>query len=63
MAVKKKSSALAPQKPHITLDALQGEIRTRAQLIFNARVRDGKPGDEVSDWRQAEKEIKAKYGL
>jgi hypothetical protein len=40
---------------------LRGEIRQRAEEIYNKR--GGSPGDELSDWLAAEKEVKRKYGL
>jgi hypothetical protein len=50
-----------PQKP--TLDALRGEIGKLAGEIHKKRTASNKPGDHLSDWLQAEKEIKRKYGL
>ena len=60
MAIQK---TVAAKKPQVTLEALQDEIRKRAQVIFNERVSKGKGGDDLSDWLKAEKEIKAKYSL
>lgn len=40
-----------------------GEIEKRAYDIYLERQRMGKSGDDMSDWLQAEKEIKAKYGI
>lgn len=43
---------------------LQGEgsaqdaIRLRAHAIFEGRLRTGAPGDPVSDWLQAEQELR-----
>ncbi len=50
-----------PQKP--TLETVQEEIRIIAEEIFKKRVASKKPGDALSDWLQAEKEVKKKYGL
>jgi hypothetical protein len=49
------------QKP--ALETFQEEIRKKAEEIFNQRTSSNKPGDELSDWLQAEKEIKKKYGI
>lgn len=40
-----------------------GEIEKKAYEIFLERKKAGKPGDEMSDWIQAEKTIKAKYDI
>jgi hypothetical protein len=42
-------------------DEIREEIRQRAEEIY--RKRGGSPGDELSDWIIAEKEIRKKYGL
>jgi hypothetical protein len=56
-------TATMAKKPQVSLEALQEEIRKRAQLIFDDRVRRGIGGDDLSDWLKAEKEVKAKLGL
>jgi|GEM_PF-3165136 len=38
---------------------LEARIRARAFEIFQHRMRCGIPGDAVSDWLQAEREIRA----
>jgi hypothetical protein len=58
-----KKTSYAPKKPQIKLEALQEEIRKRAQLVFEDRVKRGLEGNDLSDWLKAEKEIKAKYGI
>jgi len=35
-------------------------IRERACQIYQARIKVGQPGDELSDWLQAERELKGK---
>jgi hypothetical protein len=57
--------AMAEKKPKqkITLEALQGEITKLAESIYQKRIASRKPGDSLSDWLQAEKETKKKYGL
>lgn len=49
------------QKP--SADALQKEIRKRAEEISKTRTDYSGSGDILSDWLQAEAEIKKKYGL
>jgi|YelNatPaOPRAMG01_1025707.scaffolds.fasta_scaffold02393_10 predicted HTH domain antitoxin len=47
----------------ISLENFQEEIRKRAEEIYKERISKNKPGDALSDWLQAEKEIKRKYGI
>ena len=56
-----KEAKKQQQKP--SLDAYKDEIRKRAEEVFKDRSDRNKPGDELSDWLQAEKDIKKKYGL
>jgi len=35
------------------------DVQKRAEQIYHDRVQAGKPGDELSDWLQAEKELKS----
>ena len=49
------------QKP--SLESFQEEIRKLAEEVYKQRVAANKPGDALSDWLQAEKDIKKKYGL
>lgn len=58
MAKGKKS-----EKPKVSLESFQEEIRKRAEEIYRERVAKNKSGDSLSDWLQAEKEIKRKYGI
>jgi hypothetical protein len=37
------------------------DIRRRAEEIYRARVNNGHHGDELSDWLQAERELKNVY--
>ena len=39
----------------------ESDIRQRAQKIYDARVRNGIPGDAFSDWAQAKDELKGKH--
>ena len=56
-----KESNKPQRKP--TLDTYQNEIRKRAEELFKNRSEYNNPGDTLSDWLQAEKDIKKKYGL
>jgi hypothetical protein len=47
----------------VSLENFQEEVRKRAEEIYKERVVKNKPGDSLSDWLQAEKEIKRKYGI
>ncbi len=58
---KKTKEKATKQKP--TLEALQGEIRNLAAEIHKTRIMSNRQGDELSDWLEAEKEVKKKYGL
>ncbi len=52
-----------PQKkqPGITPEQLVAQIQKRAHEIYLRR--GAAPGTAMGDWLQAEKEIKAKYGI
>jgi hypothetical protein len=45
------------------LEQFKAEVCKRAQEIFLKRQEAKAAGDALSDWLQAEKEIKAKYRL
>jgi len=55
------AASTAKSKKPASLDDYIDEVKKRAYEIFIGR--GGHPGAEISDWAQAEKEIKAKYGL
>lgn len=38
-----------------------GEVGKRAYELYQERIKSGVSGDDISDWFQAEKEIKEKY--
>ena len=57
--VKKKPVSKA--NPDLKLEDFMEEIRARAAEIY--RHRGYAPGDALSDWLQAEKEIKKKHGI
>ncbi len=56
-----KETKQTQSKP--SLETLQEEIRKTAGEVFLKRTSANKPGDELSDWLQAEKEVKKKYKL
>lgn len=61
-----KTKAATPKKPagkKVELGAFLEEIRARAHEIFEQRARDGVGGDDLSDWLQAEAEIKKKHKI
>ena len=49
------------QRPNIKLEDFMAEIKARAEEIFKGR--GNAPGDALSDWLQAEKEIKNRHGI
>ena len=52
-------------KPRVAppLEQFKAEVEKRAKEIFLERQETKVAGDALSDWLQAEKEIKAKYRL
>ncbi len=60
---KRKKEIKETEKKAITVAQLTEEIRKKANEIYLKRVKENKPGDELSDWLEAEKIIKEKYGL
>ena len=57
----KDEKNISQKKIKMTLEQYQEEIHERAHQIFIER--GTKPGDALSDWLQAEKEIKEKYNI
>jgi hypothetical protein len=56
---KKISAKIKPRE--VNLQGYMDEIRARAKEIYLQRGNG--PGDDLSDWLQAEREIKNKYGI
>ncbi len=54
---------MAQEKKKPNLEAFQEEIRKLAGENFKKRIANKKPGDALSDWLEAEKDIKKKYGI
>lgn len=52
-----KKPAAAAKKPAVKKTVTNEQIAARAYEIFLSR--GGQPGDETSDWLQAEKELKS----
>ncbi len=56
MATKTTSTATKKKKAPIKRVSAE-DIRLRAEQIYKARVNNGRHGDALSDWLQAEKEL------
>ncbi|MGC8765327.1 MAG: DUF2934 domain-containing protein [Brevinematia bacterium] len=54
----KKKTEKAPK-----LEDFLAEIQRRAYDIYLERTKKGLPGNDMSDWLEAEKEIKEKYNI
>ena len=59
----KAPAAKGPAGKKPELDKFLDEIKKRAYEIYQERVKTKAPGDQLSDWLKAEKEIKEKYKL
>jgi hypothetical protein len=64
----KKPAAPAPKKAEAPgkkpeLEKFLDEVKKRAYEIYQERAKAKTPGDQLSDWLKAEKEIKAKYKM
>jgi hypothetical protein len=59
--VKKAPEAGKGKKPD--LKEFLGGVEKRAYELYLGRMKSGVAGDEMSDWLQAEKEVKAKYKI
>jgi hypothetical protein len=58
-----KTKKVTAKKKKIDPEKLMEEIRKRAHEISLKRERGNKEGDALSDWLQAEREIKKKYNV
>lgn len=45
------------------LEDLIDQVKAKALEIYRERQSTGKPGDEISDWVAAEKDIKVKHSI
>lgn len=52
-----------PNASSAPLERFKADIEKRAKGIFLKRQETNTPGDALSDWLQAEKQIKAKYRI
>jgi hypothetical protein len=61
--IKKTTTVKKPKVavPAPNLEDFMEEIRARANEIYLERA--GGPGDDLSDWLQAEREVKKKYKI
>jgi hypothetical protein len=57
----KRTVAKKAVKPDLK-DFLE-EVKKKAFEVYQERIQSGVAGDDIADWFQAEKEIKAKYKL
>jgi hypothetical protein len=54
----KRTVNAKPAKTYLATTAdLQQQVRMRAFEIFQSRMRTHTPGDQLSDWLQAEREL------
>jgi hypothetical protein len=44
-------------------DALQCEIEEVAYQVYEERLASGTPGDDITDWLEAEARVRARYNL
>ncbi|MEJ5283779.1 MAG: DUF2934 domain-containing protein [Brevinematia bacterium] len=58
---KKTTTKKSVEMPN--LENFLAEIQKRAYDLYVERTSKNLPGDELSDWLKAEKEIKDKYGI
>ena len=54
----KKGTTTAKKKASPKKQVSTDDIRIRAQQIYHERVHKGQHGDELSDWLDAEKQLK-----
>ena len=58
-----RAAALKKTGPFMELDQFKGEIEKRAKEIFHERQDSLISGDALSDWLQAEKDVKARLRI
>ena len=44
-------------------DELQREIEDTAYQVYEERLASGTPGDDITDWLEAEARVRARYNL
>lgn len=65
-ATTKKTATASKSKKRVkapSLQEVQEKIQVRAYQIYETRVQKNKQGSQVSDWVQAEKEVKTKLKI
>ena len=55
--------AVAATAATISKEDFISEVEKRSYALFEERQRSGREGNSLTDWLEAEAEIKAKYGL
>jgi hypothetical protein len=58
-----KKAAAAATAATISKEDFISEVEKRSYALFEERQRSGREGNSLTDWLEAEAEIKAKYGL
>ncbi len=61
--IKGRRTLMAKETQKLSLEAFQNEVRKLAGEIYKKRTAGKKSGDSLSDWLQAEKEVKKEYGI
>ncbi|PKN84523.1 MAG: hypothetical protein CVU51_10405 [Deltaproteobacteria bacterium HGW-Deltaproteobacteria-1] len=59
----KKTVAVVKKTKKPDLREFLDRVETRAYELYQERIISGAPGDDISDWFQAEKEVKKIYKL
>ena len=59
----KKRGASREENTKPDLKDFLEEVEKKAYELYQKRIKSGVAGDDISDWFQAEKEIKEKYKL
>jgi len=59
----KKDASAAKKTIKADLKEFLDEVKKKSYELYQERIKSGVAGDDISDWFQAEKEIKAKYKL
>ncbi|HNZ26880.1 MAG TPA: DUF2934 domain-containing protein [Spirochaetota bacterium] len=58
-----KATGCKQKKSNVDLNQFLSEIEKRAYEIYEERKKNHIPGDDFTDWLQAQSEIKAKYKM
>lgn len=63
MAKNSQPKSEKSKKAPVSLQEVQEQIEVRAYQIYETRVRQNHNGSELTDWMQAEKEVKTKLNI